>query len=333
MDLDNGEIMFLLQTSVPNLDQHIADNKELLLEILNYDISKLIFIFIAIILSILLIVFLFGYLIKKVICNLSYVKIGKLILKSKKPENNQQCNGMPEQFININTFIGILDIIMSVELERIIVSSINATNEIRDVENEYTTDSLNVYERAFSVIESDYHHGLVDLACKKTNFDMGRIKSTREYFFIMDLMREYHYIWMQQAKDISRRNGFVEFITDKSKSKEYIDELNNSIYRCIDMGKLESTSITRDEIKTVIDNCAISSRASLECMFVNLATMKMNMLKKRTDKLTYIDNSVKTSVVKILKDVRDKLACGDIFGSQDSDDGSDDEQEETETTK
>lgn len=238
------------------------------------------------------------------------IKIGKIELKNRK--TNFDCKHVTQvdsagTTIDINSFMNILDMIMTVKIERISANSVALSNEIHVIEVQYDLRVQDIFSKMFSIVESELQDRLVQLACESTNIDIIKIKNTREYFFIQFLLREYEKVWNEQAKEITRRNGFVEFLEDKSKAKNYICELNNSIYQCLDMGNLESTDIKKSDIDRVVQECNEKHYLIMEKMFLNLAGIKKSMLIKRKDKLDFIDHDIKDITKNILQDIYDKI--------------------------
>ena len=244
------------------------------------------------------------------------IKIGKLILHNAKhqPPCENKETILSDHFgraMDINSFMNILDIVMTMKIERVVSDSISLSNDVYKIEREYDDRVKCIFSKTFKIIESEFQDKMVQLACDSTGIDMIKIKNTREYFFINYLLREYETIWNEQAKEITRRNGFVEFLEDKTKAKGYISELNDSIYQCIDMGKLESTTIKKLNIEEVVTSCSEKNYIMLEKMFVNLAGLKSNMLVKRQDKLDFIDIKIKDIVKTILQEIYEKIITKD----------------------
>lgn len=242
------------------------------------------------------------------------VAIGKFSLKLHKNKNRNQeikpienniSNNIKE--IDVSMFLNILDIVMSTEIKQIIQSTVNATNDVHEIEMNYEKTASNIFAKNFSTISNQLHNELVNLASSKSQLGNMDIKNTREYFFIINLLSEYKQTWIDLSTEITRRNGFIEFLTDKSKSSEYISELSNSIYQCMDMTRLESTVLKKEEIDKIIRTNMDFSRPILEQMFVTLASIKEKMLEKRKAKLGLIDNNIKNSVAKIIDEIKEKI--------------------------
>lgn len=260
----------------------------------------------AIIVSIfLIVVFIITKLLSLLFRNVDSIKFGKFDLKLRKlKKDNSQ--SQPKE-IDFSQLLKIFELITRMELKYIVSETVSATNDIHNIETEYDKSVKTVFEKNFSILERDLHDKFVQLACEETKFDLINIKNTREYFFILDLLSEYQNVWMSNAKDITRRNGFVDFLNDKSKAETYINELIESINQCIDMGKLESTVLPKSRIDEIIKESYKKYYMSLEKMFLNLASMKEKMLQKRKDKFEYIDNSVVSISEKIIHEIRENV--------------------------
>ena len=258
---------------------------------------------------IVVIIFLFLTLIfkifEKLLSKTEYIKIGFLTFKNKKNVNNETKINNHE--IDINIFIRILDVIMTAELEKFSSEIITATKDIRKIENNYDDQAHNIFNKTLNTIKTEYYDRLLVVAMNMTGFDLLKIKNSREYFFILDLLRDFEIEWLKCSKEITRRNGFIEFLNDKNKSKDYIEELQECILQCIDSRKLDMTEIKRDELEESIKAVNTEMYNSLEKMFTNLANLKKTMLSKREDKLKYIDDTIKNSATNIITIIRTRI--------------------------
>lgn len=231
------------------------------------------------------------------------LKIGPLSLKTKKKSSETIGRGI-NTGIDLDTILNLFEFIMKSEMKVIINDTISSINDVHKIENEYDENVKNVFEKTFSIIERDLHDKLVALACKVTKFNLMEVKNTREYFFISDLLTEYKRVWKEDAKEITRRNGFVEFLNDRTKAEPYINELANAINQCIDMGKLESTDIPKSEIDNIIKDSYRDYHTTLDNMFYNLASMKSKMFIKRNEKMDKIESNINDSSKKIIEELR-----------------------------
>lgn len=258
---------------------------------------------------IMIIIFLFLTLVAKIFEKLlsksEYIKLGFLTFKNKKDTNNETKINNHE--VDINIFIQILDVIMTAELEKFSSEIITATKDIRKIEDTYDDQAHNIFNKILNTIKTEYHDRLLVVAMNTTGFDLLRIKNSREYFFILDLLRDFEIDWLKCSKEITRRNGFVEFLNDKNKSKDYIEELQECIFQCIDSRKLDMTEIKRDELEESLKTVNVEMYNSLEKMFTNLANLKKSMLSKREAKLKYIDDTVKNSATNIIVTIKTRI--------------------------
>lgn len=235
-----------------------------------------------------------------------YIKLGLFTFKNKKNQNNVETNKVNHE-VDMNMFIRILDIIMTSELEKMATDVITATKDIRKIEDTYDEQTYNIFNKTLNTVRGEYHDRLVMMAMNVTGFDLLKIKNTREYFFIMDLLRNFELEWMKTSKEITRRNGFVEFLNDKTRSRDYIEELQECIYQCIDSRKLDMTDLKKENVEEAIDVVNKDIYVILEKMFTNLANLKKSMLLKREAKLKYIDETIKTSAMDIIMTVKTKI--------------------------
>lgn len=275
----------------------------ILTQLNNTDIMRICVYCTIIILIFLIIVSIITKLLSLLFRNIDSIKFGKFDLKLRKfKKDNSQ-----SKEIDFSQLLKNFELITKMELKYVVNEIISATNDIHIIETEYDKSVKAVFEKNFSILERDLHDKFVQLACEETKFDLINIKNTREYFFILDLLSEYQIIWMSNAKDITRRNGFVDFLNDKSKAETYINELIESINQCIDMGKLESTVLPKSRIDEIIKESYKKYYMSLEKMFLSLASMKEKMLQKRKDKFEYIDNSVISISEKIIHEIKENV--------------------------
>ena len=209
--------------------------------------------------------------------------------------------------ISINTFLNILDLVLSSELHSIISHCIAASDELNKIGLRYDLQCESIFNRMFLNLKNEYYIGMMNLAMKTLNLDHERIKCTREYFFICDLLFDFEERWKKTAKEITRRNGFVEFKTDISRSKNYINELENCVFQCFDIEKLDLTDLKKDEIDDCIKQINESQTGKLQLMFTELAELKIQMFSKRNYQLQVIDNLTSKSTDFILNELMEKF--------------------------
>ena len=265
---------------------------------------------------IIVIIFLFLNLVVKIferlLSNTEYIKLGFLTFKNKNYINNETKINNHE--VDINIFIQILDVIMAAELGKFSSEIITATKDIRKIEDTYDNQAHNIFNKILNSVKTEYHDRLLVVAMNTTGFDLLRIKNSREYLFILDLLRDFEIDWLKCSKEITRRNGFVEFLNDKNKSKDYIEELQECIFQCIDSRKLNMTEIKRNELEESLKTVNTEMYNSLEKMFTNLANLKKSMLLKREAKLKYIDDTIKNSAINIITMIRTRI-LNNMFNS------------------
>lgn len=296
-----------LQTAIPNLINSESINQvQSLVNAMASDAFPKAFAYLCLIV---IIIFLFLTLIvklfEKLLSKTEYIKLGFLTFKNKKNINNETKINTHE--VDINIFIKILDVIMSAELEKFSSEIITATKDIRKIEDTYDDQAHNIFNKILNSVKTEYHDRLLVVAMNTTGFDLIKIKNSREYFFILDLLRDFEIDWLKCSKEITRRNGFIEFLNDKNKSKDYIEELQECIFQCIDSRKLDMTEIKRDELEESLKTVNVEMYSSLEKMFTNLANLKKLMLLKREAKLKYIDDTVKNSATNIIMMIKTRI--------------------------
>ena len=242
---------------------------------------------------------------EKLLSKTEYIKLGFLTFKNKNHINDETKINNHE--VDINIFIQILDVIMTAELEKFSSEIITSTKDIRKIEDTYDDQAHNIFNKTLNTVKTEYHDRLLVIAMNTTGFDLLRIKNSREYFFILDLLRDFEIDWLKCSKEITRRNGFIEFLNDKNKSKDYIEELQECIFQCIDSRKLDMTEIKRDELEESLKTVNTEMYNSLEKMFTNLANLKKTMLLKREAKLKHIDDAVKNSATNIITMIKTRI--------------------------
>ena len=242
---------------------------------------------------------------EKLLSKTEYIKLGFLTFKNKNHINDETKINNHE--VDINIFIQILDVIMTAELEKFSSEIITSTKDIRKIEDTYDDQAHNIFNKTLNTVKTEYHDRLLVIAMNTTGFDLLRIKNSREYFFILDLLRDFEIDWLKCSKEITRRNGFIEFLNDKNKSKDYIEELQECIFQCIDSRKLDMTEIKRDELEESLKTVNTEMYNSLEKMFTNLANLKKTMLLKREAKLKHIDDTVKNSAANIITMIKTRI--------------------------
>lgn len=259
----------------------------------------------AIILLIVIVaIFVISFVLKGIFANTDTIQFGKFKIHSKnKPinANNQSPETDPGQLIDS------FDFVIKVKNREMVDKILKIKDEIIELEKDYDNRVDALFHKVYKSIEADLHEKLVSVICATLNFDIQRTKSTREYFFITELLKDYRDSWIKTAKDIIRHNGFVSFLEDKSKCKGYINELTNCMYECLDINKMESTVIKKSQIDDAMTDSSNLATQSLERMFMSLAEMKLTMVNKRADKICEIENLIEANRVEILAEIKNKL--------------------------
>ena len=209
--------------------------------------------------------------------------------------------------ISVNTFLNILDLVLSSELHSIISHCIAASDELNKIGLRYDLQCESIFNRMFLNLKNEYYIGMMNIAMKTLNLDHERIKCTREYFFICDLLFDFEERWKKTAKEITRRNGFVEFKTDISRSKNYVNELENCAFQCIDIEKLDLTDLKKEDIDNCIKQINETQTGKLQLMFTELAELKIQMFSKRNYQLQVIDDLTSKSTDFILNELMEKF--------------------------
>lgn len=249
----------------------------------------------------------------KIFKNNEYIEFGKLKIRNRTKEGKVINN---TRMIDINSFVNMLDILLTNTIDNAISKTIETTNAINSIEKDYVDNCGNIFRSVYTNIGNDYYHVLIDYACSKIKMDLSKIHNTREYFFISDLVHDTQTVWLDLSRDIISRNGFVEILSDISKADQYIDELNGCIFRTIDVHKLESTELDKTEIDALLNSVNAKFKTQLENMFIRLGKLKSAMLDKKKAKVEYIDNNIKTSVSDVIREVEQKFLTDAIGNLQ-----------------
>ena len=250
-----------------------------------------------------IVIFVIGFLFKGLLGNTDSIQFGKFKINSKKKptaSNNQSIDD-PGQIVDS------FDFILKVKNREMVEKILKIKDEIIDLEKDYDDRVDALFHKVYKSIEADLHEKLVSVICATLNFDIQRTKSTREYFFVTELLKDYRDSWIKTARDIIQHNGFVTFLEDKSKCKTYISELTNCMYECLDISKMESTVIKKVQIDDAMNDSSQLAAQSLERMFMSLAEMKKAMVNKRADKICEIENLIEKNRTEILTEIRNKL--------------------------
>lgn len=249
---------------------------------------------------------LFKFLYNHIFKNSEYIEFGKLKIKNRfKP--TEQNPSQKQRMIDISSFVNMIDVLLSNEIENVITKTIEITNAIHSIEDNFNNNINTIFCTNFATIRNMYHTEFIKYICDKTKFAIDKIHSTREYFFIDELLNETEKTWIETSKDITERNGFVDISQTPAKAKTYIDELNDCITRVIDIRKLECTVLTKDDIDIIVRDVSTNCYQILEKMFVRIGNLKKVMLEKRAQKIKVIETDVKTSVSRVITDVENKF--------------------------
>lgn len=234
-----------------------------------------------------------------------YIEIGKLKIKNR---NFKPVDAQPNvQTFDIQAFMLMIDIILSNEIKQSITKTIDIMNSIHTIENIYNSQCESIFRNTFTNLRNEYHERMVSYASEVTGFTMDSIHRTREYFFISDMLHSAEIFWMDQSKDIISRNGFIEICDDKRKCADYISELEECIWRSMDVRKLEATVLRKKELDDIIDDVMRSTSSQLETMFLRLGNLKKNMVSKKDEKMKYVDSAISNSIANTLRDIKTRF--------------------------
>ena len=251
--------------------------------------------------------------------NTEYIEIGKLKIKNRnfKPTDNNNTNNTVQTF-DVQSFMLMVDILLSNEIKQSITKTIDIMNSIHAIENIYNSQCESIFRNTFTNLRNEYHERIVSYASEVTGFTMDSIHRTREYFFISDMLHSAEIFWMDQSKDIISRNGFIEICDDKRKCVDYISELQECIWRAMDVRKLEATVLKKKELDDIINDIMRSTSSQLETMFVRLGNLKKNMVCKKDEKMKYVDSTISDSISNTLRDINRRFFNSDDENSSDS---------------
>lgn len=269
-------------------------------------IGTLIFIIIIVVNINALVSKLFKFLYDQVFKNSEYIEFGKFKIKNRFKQNDVNKQQTP-RMIDISSFVNMIDVLLSNEIENVITKTIEITNSIHSIEDNFNNNIDTIFRTNFATIRNMYHTEFIKYICDKTKFAIDKIHSTREYFFIDELLNETEKTWIETSKDITERNGFIDISQTPAKAKTYIDELNDCITRAIDIRKLECTVLTKEDIDNIVRDISTNCYQMLEKMFVRIGNLKKVMMDKRSQKIRVIETDVKTSVNRVITDVEHKF--------------------------
>lgn len=255
----------------------------------------------------------FNFIYNRIFKDSEYIEFGKLKIK-----NKNKIQQISPRIIDQKTFVNMIDVLLSNEIENIITKTIEITNSIHMIERNFETTVTNIFKTNFAAIRNVYHKELIKYICDKTKFAIDRIHTTREYFFIDELLNETERNWLETSQDITTRNGFIDISQNPTKAKSYIDELNDCITRSINMRRLECTVLTMEDLNKIINEVSTDVYSDLEQMFVRIGNLKRIMIEKRDEKMDKINIDIKGSVSQVIADVENKFINGNVTTVTDS---------------
>lgn len=237
------------------------------------------------------------------------IKIGPFSMKMNNKSDINHADNLSgtASNINIDQLLNLFQIVLSSSLELVFNEVTRAMNEIHKLEEEYKEKINNIFDNFYFNIESDFQQKMTDVIIRITKFEKSRISTTKEYFIMKDIMVNYRISWIENVHNIIMRNGFSDFIADRNKVNNYIDELINVISRCIDMTKLEATNMSKTDIDNIIKEIYQERHHELENMFHDLADLKIKTTDKKNKKLQYINDHIKETGNNIIKKFRESV--------------------------
>ena len=166
----------------------------------------------------------------KYLRNIEYIEFGRFKIKNycyKPQQNSDKVNELAN--IDGNRFISLLDLVISNKFALVSQKIVESIMSINNIENIYRRDCDAIFKTTFSSIINDYHEELISYACKVTGFSVDKINSTREYFFIYDMVTNLKNLWLSKSNEIIERNGFIDILSDRHKADIYITELTSML--------------------------------------------------------------------------------------------------------
>lgn len=255
------------------------------------------------------------YFVVKIISNCKEVSIGPFKIKKGNETNgsNQEIKYVTHNnnTISVNVFINIIDIILSSQLRLIIHNCIESSKKLESIYEDYDTYVDVEFNKILKQLKNSYYSVMIEmienLPVKDNDAKKENINKTEEYIFISSVLEEFEKHWKAVAKEITRRSGFSDLKLDITKADEYIKEIGNCIFNCIDVTKLDTTSfdfkILREKLSEVNDHYT----HAIEMMFLQLSEAKTRMFDKRDYQLKKIDEMVAETTNNIINNIMSKF--------------------------
>jgi len=299
----------------------MTDNQQLN-ETLNYilqqNIKPVIFLATIIVFAIIFLVIGIIYLVMRGVSGYKELNIGPIKLKNK---NAQEENSEGEtelkyvdssnnnNTISVNVFINILDVILSSQLKLVIRNCIDASEKLEKIYKAYDDYVEAEFNRVLLSLKNEYYTVLLNLIneiyAKKG--EENSVKKSNEYVFVSSLLDEFEKHWKMVAKEITRRNGFVEFKIDTTRSENYIKDMKNCIFNCIDASKISYTEFDMDTLKAKLTEVNDRFNHNIEVMLLELSDAKIKMFDKRDYQLRKIDEITNSATTNILNGILSKF--------------------------
>ena len=238
-----------------------------------------------------------------------YIEIGKFKIKNRQYVNKNTIANRNYGIMNMdaNSFISLLDILISNQTNQVVSKTIELINMIHTIESNYDNQVNDIFSTTFSTLINEYYEKLIAYACEVTPFDNTNIRKSREYFFIADMIQSIRELWTTKSKDIIERNGFDLIIEDRSRANKYIEELNQCTQQALNVQTIELTAFKKSEVEEIITEIEKTNRLVFEDMFYKLGELKKGMMDKRIKKLSMVDEYVKKTVETLMNDLTTKL--------------------------
>ena len=268
-----------------------------------------IFLILAVVAGIALVI----YGIFKIISNFKEINIGNFRLKKGDKDNKKEIEYVAHNnnTISVNVFINIIDIILSSQLRLIIHNCIESSKTLESIYEDYDKYVDIEFNKILKQLKNSYYNVMVemmnDLPVKAEGIKDRKMDKPEEFMFISSLLEEFEKHWKEVAKEITRRSGFSDLKLDISKADEYIKEIKNCIFNCIDVSKLDTTTFNFKTLREKLNSVNEYYTHTFEMMFLQLSEAKTRMFDKRDYQLKKIDDMVAETTNNIINSIMSKF--------------------------
>lgn len=211
--------------------------------------------------------------------------------------------------VPIKFFITILDAILSSQLTYIIKNCVDTASKIEKYVEDFENFALEKINNFIISIKQDYHQRVIELIKKfpHDENDTFWMRNTPEFSFLNNVLASFETRFVNTCKNIMRKSDFINFKLENLNAKEYLDELKDCVFKCIDPAKVYETRFNVNEFNNAFSAVNDKFNHEMGLLLLDISTAKTEMVDKREMILKDIDDITTSAVTTIIDTLLSKV--------------------------